>query len=232
MARPTILLFDIDGTLVTTGGAGRRAMQRGFAELYGVSDALEFKFDGMTDRSIVRAGLSNLGVSVTAEAIDRLLEVYILALSDEVQRVPEERYLVHSGIRQAIDAARAHGAAIGLGTGNIREGARVKLERVALFAEFGFGGFGCDAEARGELIRVGAERGAAALGQPLERCRVVVIGDTPKDVAAAQAIGAECIGVATGSYSVADLLESGATAAFEDLSGPEALEALLGARTR
>lgn len=227
-----MLLFDIDGTLVTTGGAGRRAMERGFAELHGDREALGFQFDGMTDRSIVRTGLRNLGVEPTTDAIDRVLEAYIAALSDEVGKVPEERYWVHAGVREAIAAAHAHGAAVGLGTGNIREGARMKLDRVALYTEFGFGGFGCDAELRGELIRIGAERGARALGQPVERCRVVVIGDTPKDVAAAQVAGAECIGVATGSYSVAALLESGATAAFEDLGNERALEALLGALRR
>jgi phosphoglycolate phosphatase-like HAD superfamily hydrolase len=226
--KATVLLFDIDGTLVTTGGAGRRAMRRGFSELYGETQALEFAFDGLTDRSIVRRGLESVGEPVTDQAIDRVLERYLRALEDEVQKVPEERYRVHVGMREAIRVARELGAAIGLGTGNVREGARMKLERVALYAEFAFGGFGCDAEVRSDLIRIGAERGARALGQPSECCRVVVIGDTPKDVAAAQAIGAECIGVGTGSYSAAVLRQSGATAAFDDLSQDAALDALLG----
>lgn len=226
--KPTVLLFDIDGTLVSAGGAGSRAMRRSFSALYGDSTALEFRFDGMTDRSIVRSGLEYLGVEATNEAIDQVLEAYLGALAEEIARVPSEKYIVHSGVREALRAGRERGAAIGLGTGNVREGARVKLERVGLFDEFAFGGFGCDAEARGELIRVGAERGAQALGLPRSECRVVVIGDTPKDVAAARSIGAECVGVGTGSYSAASLLESGATAAFANLGTPAALEALLG----
>ena len=202
-------------------------MKRGFSALYGRTAALEFRFDGMTDRSIVRSGLEHLGVEATQAAIDRVLEAYLGALAEEVAEVPDEKYIVHSGVREAIRAARERGAAIGLGTGNIREGARVKLERVGLFAEFAFGGFGCDAEARGELFRIGAERGARAFGLPVRECRVVVIGDTPKDVAAALAIGAECVGVGTGSYSAASLRECGATAAFTSLNEPAALAALL-----
>ncbi|HEY8944530.1 MAG TPA: haloacid dehalogenase-like hydrolase [Polyangiaceae bacterium] len=228
--KPTVLLFDIDGTLVTTGGAGRRAMERGFSSLYGSAAVLGFRFDGLTDRWIARRGLESLGVEVTSEAIDAVLEAYVSALSEEVRRVPEDRYRVHAGVREAILHARKTGAAVGLGTGNVREGARLKLERVALYAEFAFGGFGCDAEGREELIRIGAERGARELGEPLEACRVVVIGDTPRDVAAARANGAECIGVGTGAFSAAELSASGATAAFDDLSQAGALGALLGGR--
>lgn len=225
---PTVLLFDIDGTLVTTDGAGRRAMERGFAHVVGAPHALTFRFDGMTDRWIVRRGLEELGLPPTEGTIEQVLSAYLQALSDEVSRVPEKRYSVYAGVREAIARCRAHGASIGLGTGNVREGARLKLSRVALFEEFSFGGFGCDAEKREDLIRVGAERGAREHGARLEQCRVVVIGDTPNDVAAARSIGAECVGVATGSFSVTDLLESGATVAFEDLSRDGALQALLG----
>jgi phosphoglycolate phosphatase-like HAD superfamily hydrolase len=131
-------------------------------------------------------------------------------------------------MREAVRAGRERGAAVGLGTGNVREGARLKLGRVGLFEHFDFGGYGCDAEDRAEVIRIGAERGASALGRTLSECRVVVIGDTPKDVAAAQAIGAECVGVATGSYSVDALLACGATAAFSDLTAEGAWPALFG----
>jgi phosphoglycolate phosphatase-like HAD superfamily hydrolase len=117
--------------------------------------------------------------------------------------------------------------AVGLGTGNVREGARIKLERVGVHHHFRFGGFGNDAEARPEVIRLGAERGAAELGVPLAECRVVVIGDTPRDVHAAASIGAECIAVATGSYSVEELQASGARHTFPDFSEPVALSALL-----
>lgn len=226
--RPTVLLFDIDGTLVTTGGAGRRAMSRAFSRTHGRPEALaHIALDGMTDRLIVRQGLVGIGVEASERAIDAVLAAYLEVLPEECAQVEPERYRVHRGMREAIAVASQSGAAIGLGTGNIRAGARIKLERVELDATFGFGGFGCDAEPRAELIRIGAERGAAVLGMPLASCRVVVIGDTPKDVAAAREIGAECIGVGTGRYSPKALLESGASWAFADLSAPGALDALL-----
>jgi phosphoglycolate phosphatase len=225
--QPTVLLFDIDGTLVTTGGAGRRAMRRGFASLHGRPEVLDFPLDGLTDRLIVRRALNAVEVEANDEAIDRVLAAYVEVLREEVLVVPEERYRVHVGMREAVLFAKSRGAAVGLGTGNVREGARVKLERLRLFELFSFGGFGCDAEVRVELIRIGAERGAAELGVPLAECRVVVIGDTPKDVAAAQGIGAECVGVGTGSFTVEALLECGATAAFPDISSPGALAALI-----
>ncbi|HSO32352.1 MAG TPA: HAD hydrolase-like protein, partial [Labilithrix sp.] len=116
--------------------------------------------------------------------------------------------------------------ALGLGTGNVKRGAYAKLARGALDAPFAFGGFGCDAEDRTELLRVGAGRGAAALGVPLADCRVVVIGDTPKDVAAARGIGAECIGVGTGGFAPAALRDLGAQNAFATLEEDGVREAL------
>jgi phosphoglycolate phosphatase len=225
--RPLILLFDIDGTLISTGGAGRRAMERAFAAEYGRADACAgISFGGMTDRAILREGLAALGLPAVPAAIDALLVAYLAALEDEITRAD---YQVHAGIEAALAAAQAHAhAAVGLGTGNVREGARVKLGKVGIYELFAFGGFGCDHEDRGELLRIGAERGAKALGVPLDACRVVVIGDTPKDVAAAQAIGAESVAVATGSFSAAELAAAGATHVFRDLTDPAALAAILG----
>ncbi len=228
--KPTVLLFDIDGTLVTTGGAGRKALERAFAELHGRPEACShFSFDGMTDRAIARLGLRAAGAADDDGQIDRVLARYVEVLEEEVQRVEDARYQVHRGMVEALDEAhRRPGVAVGLGTGNIREGARVKLQRVGLYDRFSFGGFGCDHEDRAALIRTGAERGAKALGAPLAACRVVVIGDTPKDVAAALACGGECVAVGTGAYRPEQLLQAGATVAFEDLAHPRALEALFG----
>jgi phosphoglycolate phosphatase-like HAD superfamily hydrolase len=226
--RPTVLLFDIDGTLVTTGGAGRRALERAFERFYGRPDACaHFPFDGMTDRAIARQGLTAIGVEPTEAVIDDLLSRYVAVLEDEVARVEAARYRVHAGMTEAVLAGLDAGHAVGLGTGNIREGARVKLQRVDLYRHFAFGGFGDDHESRPELIRRGAERGAQRLGVTLAEARVVVIGDTPKDVAAAQAMGAQSIGVATGNWSVAQLIDSGATWAFPTLAADGALTAVL-----
>lgn len=224
---PTVLLFDIDGTLLDTGGSGRRAIERAFERRHGRRDACSaISFSGMTDRAIARAGLAAIGVDPTREAIDALLAVYLEALADELARTPT--CVVHPGISAALDAAGAAGAAIGLGTGNIADGARLKLARVGLHERFAFGGYGSDHEIRSELLAVGARRGALALGAKLEACRVVVIGDTPKDIAAAQAIGAECVAVATGWFTVEALAACGPTRVFATLAEAGATEALLG----
>lgn len=229
MARPTVLLWDIDGTLVTTGGVGRRAVERAFERQHGRRDACALiRFDGMTDRSITRLGLEAIGVEPTDAAIDAVLAAYVRELREELVLSTPDSYRVHTGVETALEAARQRGMAQGLGTGNIVEGARLKLEHVALYHHFDFGGFGSDHELRVELIRLGAERGAKQLGHTREACRVVVIGDTPKDVDAARGIGAESLGVGTGSFSAEQLREHGATYAFADLSERGALAALLG----
>ena len=226
--RPTVLLFDIDGTLLSSGGAGRKAIERAFLERYGRNDAFaKISFAGMTDRAIARAGILACGRESTEAEIDAALDHYVRILEEEVAKA--DRYRVHDGMLAALDAAFARAnTAVGLGTGNIRKGARVKLARVALHERFPFGGFGCDHEDRAELIRMGAQRGADALGAPLKECRVVVIGDTPKDVAAAVAIGAESIAVATGTFKSEQLRETPATFVVENLAAPGALAALLG----
>jgi len=232
VSRPTVYLFDIDGTLISTGGAGRKAMEGAFRDLHGAAGppAVEFSFSGMTDRAIVRAGLAALEHHAPdPAAIDRVLDRYLVRLADEV--VATTSYRVHPGVLGTLawlkDASRI---AIGLGTGNVKKGAYAKLARGALDGSFGFGGFGCDAEDRIELLRVGAGRGAEALGVALAECRVVVIGDTPKDVAAAHGIGADCIGVGTGGFEPRTLLELGAYTAFATLEDEGVREALLSGR--
>lgn len=228
LARPTVFLFDIDGTLVLTGGAGRRAFERAFATLTGRRDACDgFSFAGMTDRGIARAGLAALGREVDEALIERLFELYLQALTEELALT--HGYTIMPGVRELVAAlARERGLAIGLGTGNLRRGAEAKLRHGSLWHLFGFGGFGCDHEERSELLRRGAERGAAQLGVPLSVCRVVVIGDTVRDVHAARAIGASCVGVETGGVPASTLLEAGADAAFRDLTEAGVLRSLLG----
>lgn len=227
--RPTVFLFDIDGTLLLTGGAGRRAMRAAFGELHGEGGpaSLDFPFAGMTDRAIVRTGLRTLAVDADDAAIDRLLDAYLARLGDEVART--ETYEVMPGVQAILSwLSTMQGIAIGLGTGNVRKGAYTKLARGSLDGAFGFGGFGCDAEDRTELLRVGAGRGAAVLGLSVESCRVVVVGDTPKDVAAAKGIGAECIGVGTGGFEPSALRDLGAHFAFPNLAHEGVREALSG----
>jgi len=223
--KPTVYLFDIDGTLLSTGGAGRRAMLAALGE---AAHGASFSFAGMTDRMIVRRALRAAGASSTETAIDATIARYLERLSAEVA-AEALAYLVHAGIMEALDAVAAvEGVAVGLGTGNVEKGARIKLSRVALNERFDFGGFGCDAEDRSELIGIGAERGAARLGQSRQACRVVVIGDTPRDIAAARDIGAEVVAVATGTVELETLAEHAPDHLFPDLTHRGALPALLG----
>lgn len=226
---PTVLLFDIDGTLVTMGGVGRRAFDRAFERVHGRGNACAaLRFDGSTDRATTRVALQSIGAPATEQAIDELLTAYLPELEAELARSDPKTFLVHAGVTRVLEAARRRGAALGLGTGNIRAGAQLKLERVDLYRHFDFGGFGDDHELRAELIRRGAERGAAWLGVALGACRVVVIGDTPKDIDAARAIGAESMGVGTAAYTAEELLAHGATFAFDDLTASGVVTALLG----
>lgn len=225
--RGTVLLFDLDGTLVLTGGAGRRAMEQAFAVVCGAHDVLAtFSFGGMTDQLIVRTALRGIGQPDDADTVQRVLDAYLERLPDEVARSPQYRVL--PGVLPLVESlfGRA-GIALGLGTGNIRQGAMTKLARGGLDRFFGFGGFGCDHEDRALLLRTGAERGAEALGLPLEACRVVVIGDTPRDVAAALELGARCVGVGTGGHAPRELLSLGADIAFPDLTHADVVDSLL-----
>jgi phosphoglycolate phosphatase len=221
--RPTVVLFDIDGTLLDCGGAGRRAVSRAFLRLHGRSDAVEgLAFGGKTDPWIFDQGARRIGVEPTAHNLDALLAAYLELLDEELGSPPG--YRVHAGADAAIDRAETSGHAVGIGTGNVRSGATIKLRRAGLDARFPFGGFGCDAPDRPGLLRAGARRGAERLGVAIERCRVVVIGDTPDDVSAARAIGAEVIGVTTGSFAAAAL--EGADVVVDRLDAPGLLERL------
>lgn len=224
----TVLLFDLDGTLVLTGGAGRRAMEGAFQAVHGASHVLDgFQFGGMTDQLIVRTALRGLGQPDDPGAVQAIFDAYLALLPSEVER--SERYRVLPGARELVESLHElPGVALGLGTGNIREGAMTKLARGGLVPYFGFGGFGCDAEDRVELLRTGARRGAESLGVPLEECRIVVIGDTPRDVMAATALGARCVCVGTGGFGAEQLYGEGADAAFADLTHAGVREAILG----
>ena len=223
----TVALFDIDGTLMTTGGAGRRAMRAAFGEVVDAPHALDdVKLGGKTDPMILREGLEVIGRAYDVALVEQILERYLERLEVEVARSPG--YHVFDGVLTLLDHAHALNAAVGLGTGNVERGAQVKLARGALNDRFAFGGFGSDAEDRTELIRAGAERGAARLGRPLSECRVIVIGDTPRDVRAAHGIGAVCLAVATGGYDVNALQKAGADLVVERLDDPRALAFLEG----
>jgi phosphoglycolate phosphatase-like HAD superfamily hydrolase len=228
--RSTVILFDIDGTLVRCGGAGRAALRAALSDLYGpTGDVFPSDFGGRTDRALVRAALTGLCIERDAagmeRAIDAVIERYLKRL-DETLRAASS-YTVLPGVGDLLGwlGGRAE-LAVGLGTGNVRRGAYAKLARGGLGDAFSFGGFGCDAEDRAALLAVGAERGASELGAERASCRIIVVGDTPRDVAAARQIGAECVAVATGGCSREELGGAGASHVFTNLAEPGVYDVL------
>ncbi len=219
-----VLLFDIDGTLVLSGGAGMRAMDDAFAEIYGIRGAAaSVKPDGHTDPGIVIDMLAAaLGRTPEAGEVERMIDRYLASLEAKLGTTHEVRVL--PGVHAALQSARRRGDVLGLATGNVERGARLKLTRAGLWDYFGFGGFAAGDSDRVALTRRGVEAGFASAGRQLP---VVVIGDTPRDVAAARGVGARVVAVATGRHSVADLRQTGADAVVETLERlDEALEQL------
>lgn len=218
--KPTIYLFDVDGTLCRTGGAGGRAMRRAFAEVHGRPDAMDVvDVRGNTDPNIVEEALRAIGEEAHPRAFETLMMSYLRFLEEELEQTTG--YLTMPGVVPLLDAVGRGSHAVGLGTGNVEPGARAKLRRGGIDQRFSFGGFGSDARERAILVARGADRGALLLGRPRAECRVVVLGDTPRDVEAAKAIGAESIAVATGGYTLDELMATEATLTVPTLEHPD-----------
>lgn len=218
-----VLLFDVDGTLVHAGGAGRRALGRAMREELGaVDDALrELRLDGMTDRLIVREVLVASGIAFDPDLCDRVLASYVEVLREEI-RGPG--YQVLPGVALLLEELSRRGAILGLCTGNVPEGARIKLARGGLdrFFEWGpeaIAGFADDGEAREFVVRAAVDRASRRLGVPVEPHDILIIGDTPRDVAAARAHGVATLAVATGRYRADELRAAGARAVRHTLEG-------------
>lgn len=215
-----LVLFDIDGTLVLTGGAGLRAMSAAAGSIYGAPGMFDgVPFAGRTDWSILLDGLANIGRDLDPAALQRFREAYVARLRDEILEPGSGRKGIMPGIRALLPELRARSDVfLGLLTGNFEAGARIKLEHFDLWQYFGCGAFGDDAADRNDLVPLALER-ARSLGLTLEEYQnVIVVGDTPLDVACARAVGATPIAVATGGYSVDQLRESGAATVLHDLS--------------
>jgi phosphoglycolate phosphatase len=229
MAPPLIVLFDIDGTLLNAHGAGRRALERAFVEVTGLHDAISrVDFRGMTDLGILEAGFAAKGMKASAEVGRQVLLRYLSLLEQEL--LGDRTAILLPGAVALLDWIETTFplAAVGLGTGNIEAGAYAKLRAVGLAHRFGFGGFGSDHAERHEILRVGAERGAARHGAIPSECRTLAIGDTLRDVGAALAIGAECIAVGTSGVELSSLAAAGAHLAVPTLEEPQVREHLLG----
>ena len=222
-----ILLFDIDGTLISTGGAGAKALEQAFVELVGLEGALEgIRLDGATDLAIVREALAQRTREATAELSLRILARYTELLPSALARA--DTYRKHDGVADALATLKAQGRPFGLCTGNVIEGARAKLAHGSLWEPFaqGFlGGFGSDGEIRADIVRSALRRAAERHG-PVHPEQALVIGDTPKDVSAAHAVGVPVLAVASGRHSLAELRDTGAEYVVETLATREALVAM------
>ncbi|MEE8243539.1 MAG: haloacid dehalogenase-like hydrolase [Pseudomonadales bacterium] len=228
-----LVLFDIDGTLLWTDGAGRSAIRTALLAEMGSTGPIEgFRFDGKTDPQIVHELLRAFG-NPHAESgahVQAVCDRYVEMLEGELasgKRTPH----VFPGVWELLDLIeRRDDAVLGLLTGNLAAGARLKLASVGMeFDRFRVGAFGSDAAERAELPAIAAARAAELVGEPPTGEDIVIIGDTPADVTCGVGVGARAIAVATGSYGVAELAAAGAYAVFEDLLDTEGvLEAILG----
>jgi phosphoglycolate phosphatase-like HAD superfamily hydrolase len=216
--RNTLLLWDIDGTLVCTDRAGERSLLILIKELYGrdLGEKLPVKLAGRTDVSIARDILGFLGVKSTPEEEKRFRDWYLAGLP---KTLPAGKSKLHPGIKDALDAVHAHPEIHqGLLTGNHEAGAKLKLEHLGIWKYFEFGAYADDSHIRDELGPFALKRAKEKLGIDFPPERVFIIGDTPHDVACGKAIGAKTIAVATGSFSVAELEACTPTFTFKDLS--------------
>lgn len=211
------VLFDIDGTLISSGGAGSVAWREAFEDLYGIpADIGKFTDAGMTDPQVGRLTFEAvLGRKPTAAELARVLAQRQRHLPAAV--AASEGYRVLPGVRERLTQLHDDGYLLGLTTGGTEAAGHIKLARGDLNHFFSFGGYGSDSEDRTELTKRAIERAGTVLGEPVDPGRVAVVGDTPLDIEAAHAAGARGIGVATGHYSVEQLRETGADAVLETL---------------
>jgi phosphoglycolate phosphatase len=227
-----LVLFDIDGTLLLSDGAGRRAIHRALIEVFGATGPADYHFDGKTDRQIVRElmRLAGHGDERIEAGMDALLARYVECLHEELASQRHRAYTL-PGVPELLDVLERHnGVILGLLTGNLEQGARAKLAAVGIdFDRFRVGAFGSDHEHRPELPAIARDRTRIHLGVDVPGEAIVVIGDTPADLTCGQSLGASAIGVATGRYSVAELQAHHPVAVFETLANVEGVtRAILG----
>lgn len=212
------MLWDIDGTLLYTGGAGAVAWQRAFEELYGVEANIEeHTRSGMTDPEITEIVFEEvIGRKGSEEERAAVVARYLEYMPEAVAE--SKGYEVKPGIAEILPRLAEAGVVQGLVTGNVEPAARIKLARGDLDRYFTFGGYGSDARDRVKVTAKAIERGGEAAGAPLDLAATIAVGDTPRDVAAGHGAGIRVVGVATGAYSVAEQEEAGADWAIADVT--------------
>lgn len=215
-----LVLFDVDGTLLLSDGAGRSAMEGALDAVFGTTGDPSYRYDGKTDRQIVRDLMrkEGHGDAHIDERMERLLECYVSGLRRELAQ-GERRARRLEGVAELLDELEQRDdVVLGLLTGNLAEGAAMKLESAGIDpARFRVSAFGSDHELRPELPAIAQRRAQELLGMDIRGERVVVIGDTPADIECGRAIGARAIAVATGRYGVEELARHHPMAVFPDL---------------
>ena len=214
---PRAVLFDIDGTLLVTGGAGGVAWQRAFEELHGVeADIAEHTDAGMTDPEIVKIIFREvIGREGTREERAQAIGCYLKHLPDTVAE--SGGYRVMPGIEELLPELIEKGVLLGLVTGNVEAAAHIKLARGRLNRFFSFGGYGSDSADRTEVTEAALRRGELVSGGSFEESAGISVGDTPRDVSAGHGAGIRVVGVATGSYSVEELRNADADWALQNV---------------
>jgi phosphoglycolate phosphatase-like HAD superfamily hydrolase len=217
---PLAIAFDVDETLVSTGGAGARSWARGFDKLWGVSaDITKFTKGGMTDPEVGRITFTGvMGREPSPDELTRLMHEYLIFLPEEVAN--SSGYHVLPGVKEILPRLIEAAILVGITSGAVEAATHIKLARAEINQYFSFGGFGSDSNDRGELTRLALRRASVVRGAPLDPARVCVVGDTPMDIAAAHAASAVGVGVATGKYTVEQLEQAGADHVLTDLTQP------------
>ncbi len=214
-----LLLFDLDWTLIYTGGAGVRALDHAFEKLFGISNAMKkVTPDGKTDPAICREMVRvHLSREPSHGEIETLCRGYLDRLAEEVPHGPGYRIL--PGIPELLKSlSEEPGTLMGLGTGNLEEGAKIKLARADLMKYFSFGGYGSDSEDRPTVLRTAVKRGEKLAKRTFATHEIVVIGDNIRDVQAGKAIGALTVAVASGPMTYEELSASRPDHLFHDFS--------------
>jgi phosphoglycolate phosphatase len=211
------ILFDIDGTLINTGGAGAASWRLAFDELYGIpADIGEFTDSGMTDPEVGRKTFEAvLRREPERKEFTRVMERRLFYLHQTVEE--SEGYRVLEGVDELLPSLIENGYLVGLVTGNTEAAAHIKLHRAKLNRFFSFGGYGSDSSERSEVTRIALKRATLVYGAAVSPDQAIAVGDTPLDVEGAHAAGIKCVGVGSNKFSADQLREAGADYAIASL---------------
>lgn len=217
LAHMKLILFDIDGTLMDSGGAGTRSMDLAFENLFSVHNAFRgISMAGKTDIQIMKEGLRTHGIESENGNVGLLIGGYVEHLKREIENTQKH---LKPGIRETLQMMSGRkDVSLGLLTGNIKAGAQIKLGAFNLTGYFPFGAFGDDDEDRNKLLPIAVERFRSFHGRGIEYGDCIVIGDTPRDVECAKIYGAYAVAVATGPYSYDSLFAAGADIVLRNIS--------------